>query len=86
MVNFQRTLIRLRCRRVADKIPPDLPEGFNPSQVLQDGQRPQRPEGMTPPEGMERPDAGTITETGEPRTDFYMQDKVNAFSGVADAE
>ena len=66
--------------------PPDLPEGFNPSQVLQDGQRPQRPEGMTPPEGMERPEAGTITETGEPRTDFYMQDKVNAFSGVDDAE
>ena len=41
---------------------------------------------MTPPEGMERPEAGTITETGEPRTDFYMQDKVNAFSGVDDAE
>ena len=62
--------------------PPEGMEGFNP----QDGQRPQRPEGMTPPEGMERPEAGTITETGEPRTDFYMQDKVNAFSGVDDAE
>ena len=61
---------------------PQRPEGFEP----QDEPRPEKLKGMEPPEGMERWEPGSITETAEPRTDFYMQDKVNAFSGVDDAE
>ena len=67
-----------------------MPEGFDPSQMPQGGQGFQG--GMTPPDGMQMPDgmtflgAGTITDTDEPRTEFYMQDKVNAFSGLADVK
>ena len=56
----------------------EMPEGFDPSQF---GGRPQRGEGMTPPEGME----GGASAEAEPSTGFYMSDKVNAFSGVTTA-
>ena len=58
----------------------------------------QMPQGFTPgqmPGGMQMPNmgfdpsqmqAGTITETSEPQTEFYMQDKVNAFSGITDTK
>ncbi len=75
--------------------PPELPEGFNPSQMEGRGPRPEgdgenrippkdfdgkRPEGMQPPEGFA---PGSFSgEPGRARTDFYMNDKVNAFSGV----
>ncbi|MBQ6899421.1 MAG: carbohydrate-binding domain-containing protein [Firmicutes bacterium] len=56
----------------------ELPEGFDPTQLPQDGQRPQKPEDQLVNDG-------TIRETGQAQSDFYMQDKVNAFSGVTDA-
>ena len=73
---------------------PEMPEGFDP----QNGERPKMPEGMEPPQGFdaqngERPTPpegmpeGTATSapsaSSEMRTDFYMQDKVNAFSGIS---
>ena len=78
-----------------------MPEGFDPSQFQngqmpgsgkpqgerpQGGQQGQFPGGGQMPEGMQRPGSGEIVETGEPDTEFYMQDKVNAFSGVANAK
>ena len=54
------------------------PEGF-------DGERPTLPEGETRPEG-ERPSRGGRGDrqeaSEEPSTDFYLEDKVNAFSGI----
>lgn len=43
-------------------------------------------EGMTPPdgEGGQMPDGQNSGTTGSASTEFYMTDKVNAFSGVAD--
>lgn len=74
---------------------PEKPEGFGPGERPEgpqgggqpgDGQTPpELPEGLEVPEGVELPEAGEIVETGQARTDFYMQDKVNAFSGVANA-
>ena len=62
--------------------PPDgmRPEGERPELP---GMRPGsgRPEGMTPPDGP-RPDGNG--ESGPASVQFYMTDKVNAFSGVAD--
>ena len=54
-----------------------MPEDFDPTQLPQDGQRPQKPEDQFANDG-------TIRETGQAQSDFYMQDKVNAFSGIAD--
>ena len=76
--------------------PENMPEDFDPSQM---GGRGQRPEGgrenMTPPEDFdgELPEdfdpsqffGSQNSEAGEARTDFYMNDKVNAFSGVSAA-
>lgn len=75
----------------------EMPEGFDPSQF--GGQRPEggegqfgggkRPEGMEnfDPQNMEGFDPGQFQgmggAEGEPSTEFYMSDKVNAFSGVA---
>ena len=75
----------------------EMPEGFDPSQF--GGHRPEgaegqfgggkRPEGMEnfDPQNMESFDPGQFRgmggTDGEPSTDFYMGDKVNAFSGVA---
>jgi len=71
----------------------ELPEGFDPGE----GFGGEKPEGMEPPEGFEggmEPSGGFGSgqfpggsgnqsgESGEARTGFYMNDKVNAFSGV----
>ena len=80
--------------------PENLPEGFDPSQM--GGGKGQRPEGgdRQPPEGFEGMEPPTMpegfdpsqfgggqqTQTGEAQTGFYMNDKVNAFSGVTAAE
>ena len=77
--------------------PENMPEGFDPSQM---GGRGQRPGDMTPPEGLEGFDrempegemprmpgdgfGSRQEQAGEPSTEFYMNDKVNAFSGVTD--
>lgn len=74
--------------------PPELPEGTQtgerpaePPEGAQTGERPaEPPEGIDP---AERPDPAPGTteqgETGPASTEFYMTDKVNAFSGVTDA-
>ncbi len=63
----------------------DLPEGLAPPEMPADGEMPPIPDGMTSPE---MPDgsfspfgAGALGEEGEPSADFYLQDKVNAYSG-----
>lgn len=60
-------------REMPDGQPPERGEDF-------DGQRPQKPEGFDgqPPEGG--------NSSAEFSTDFYMNDKVNAFSGIAPVE
>ena len=63
----------------------DLPEDFDPETMGGGrGQRPEGMEGMTPPEGFEGGMPGMFQEdqTGESSVEFYMSDKVNAFSGV----
>ena len=77
------------------------PKDFDPSKMGGDrGQRPENWEDMVPPEGFgrempARPEGEILEmpedrfpnpENGEKRTDFYMNDKVNAFSGVTAAE
>ena len=79
--------------------PENPPEDFDPSQMGGRGPRPegmmppedfdgQRPEGMEPPEGLDpsRIPGGQQNQTGETQTGFYMNDKVNAFSGVTAAQ
>ncbi len=66
--------------------PPEKPEG----------EPPKRPEGnppegfggeeKQPPEGFPGQRPGDQSQTGQPNTLFYMQDKVNAFTGLAPAE
>jgi len=78
--------------------PENMPEDFDPSRMGGRGQRPDGegmipPEGFEPgqmPEGKEPPempkdgfDLHGNTAPGTPRTDFYMNDMVNFFSGVA---
>ena len=53
---------------------PNMPEGMD---------HPEMPEGMEPPEGMGFPE-DNMKASGELRYEFYMQDKVNNFSGLAD--
>ena len=70
-----------------------VPEGmeeFDPSRF--DGQMPEGMENFDPdnmPEGMSFPGGmggfGQTGSEGEPSTDFYMQDQVNAFSGLKQA-
>ncbi len=76
----------------------EMPEGFDPSQGF-GGEMPTMPEGETMPQsggipegfGGQRPQGGSFGgqsgqgTTGEANTSFYMQDKVNAFSGIAAA-
>lgn len=63
---------------------PSMPEGETPP----DGEMPSMPEGETPPDGEMPEDSrfggerGGMDAIGEASTRFYMQDKVNAFSGV----
>ena len=61
----------------------ELPEGGFGGM---DGERPELIEGELPemPEGGFEMDENGMFTTGEPVSGFYMQDKVNAFSGVAD--
>ena len=61
-----------------DRKPPEGFEGF-------DGEM---PDGMEPPDGFDpsRIPGGQQPQTGEAQTGFYMNDKVNAFSGVTAAE
>jgi len=56
---------------------PMIPEGEVP--LMQEGEMPMMPEGeMTPMQ------EGEVPVDGEMRTEFFMQDKVNCFSGVSD--
>ena len=61
-----------------DRQPPEGFEGF-------DGEM---PDGMEPPDGFDpsRIPGGQQPQTGEAQTGFYMNDKVNAFSGVTAAQ
>lgn len=83
-----------------DGQPPELPEGFDPSQMGDRPERPAQPDGnMTPPEGFDpsqmgerpnmgnRPDnmGGQSTETGEASVAFTLTDSIKSFSGVSDS-
>lgn len=63
----------------------EMPEDFEGKMPLPDGET--LPEGETPPDGDRfeggRPDGAGMNASGEANTVFYMQDKVNAFSGVS---
>ena len=65
--------------------PPEKPDGEAPSVpeagTPPDGERPALPEGETMP-GRQMPESGGQSTAPEASTDFYMNDKVNAFSGV----
>ncbi len=63
--------------------PGQPPEGMEPGQFPEGMEPGNRPEGMEP--GQRPGDTGQ-GETGPASTEFYMTDKVNAFSGVADAD
>jgi len=73
-----------------DRMPqmPEHPEGEFPQ--LPEGERPEWPEGGMPQMDGQFPDRpnhsneGDTPELSDPRSIFYMQDKVNFFSGVAD--
>ena len=65
----------------------EMPEGFDPNQMPENFQPGQMPENFQPgqmPEGMTFP-GGQTAEAGEPNSQFYMQDKVNFFSGLQKA-
>ena len=79
---------------------PETPEGFDPTKMGGRGPRPED-ENMIPPEGFDgrlpegmeppqMPESGfgnhNNAPAGESRTDFYMNDMVNFFSGVSAAE
>jgi len=73
---------------------PEPPEDFDPGKMGQRGQKPGNWEDRQPPEDFdgempEPPEGGfggrEMPNSGENRTDFYMNDKVNAFSGVTTA-
>ncbi|MDO5153099.1 MAG: carbohydrate-binding domain-containing protein [Eubacteriales bacterium] len=63
----------------------EMSEDFEGKMPLPDGET--LPEGETPPDGDRfeggRPDGAGMNASGEANTVFYMQDKVNAFSGVS---
>lgn len=66
---------------------PSMPDGEMPS--MPDGEMPTLPEGETMPEGgMGRPDdrGDGTSDGGDGNTLFYMQDKVNFFSGLTPVE
>lgn len=59
---------------------PAAPDGKDFSK----GDRPTLPEGETMPEGGPGfAPGGMDSAAGEPSTEFYMQDMVNAFSGIS---
>ena len=63
-----------------------MPEGFEPGQMPEGFERPEMADGEMPqmPGGFGGRDQGNAS-SGEPSTDFYMNDMVNSFSGVAAA-
>ena len=61
---------------------PEPPENFDPGKIGERGQKPGNWEDRQPPGGFD----GTMPNSGENRTDFYMNDKVNAFSSVTAAK
>ena len=79
---------------------PTMPEGWTPPQgemptmpedwTHPDGEMPTRPDGEATPHGGFGGFGGfggqRSGDTGEAKTEFYMQDKVNFFSGLAKAE
>ncbi|MDD5864302.1 MAG: carbohydrate-binding domain-containing protein [Firmicutes bacterium] len=76
--------------RPAGEQPPERPDGETSAtpegKAFPEGERPTLPEGETMPEG-EPPEGfapgGMDDASGEPSTAFYMQDMVNAFSGIS---
>jgi len=78
--------------------PDKLPEGAERPERGENGERPEMPDGTRPtmPEGWEPgevPEGGfggrgnrgdTTGQSGDPNTEFYMQDKVNFFSGLTE--
>lgn len=83
-----------------DGQPPELPEGFDPSQMGErpelpndTGERPELPDGTTPPADFDpsqmgnRPDnmGGQGTEAGEASVEFTLTDSIKSFSGVSDS-
>ena len=65
--------------------PKDLPEGFDKGQMpsMPEGERPNRGDGPRPEGG--KGDWSGQTAPGESKQAFYMQDKVNFFSGLNQA-
>lgn len=75
-----------------------MPEGFDPGKMEERGQKPGNWEGRMPPEGFEgempdrpegempEPPEGGFGGNGDAATGFFMNDKVNAFSGVTAAK
>ncbi|MGM9640074.1 MAG: carbohydrate-binding domain-containing protein [Faecousia sp.] len=58
------------------------PEGFDGQRhEMPEGERPEKPAGEVPPQ---MPEGSFGGQTGESQSLFYMQDKVNSFSGVTD--
>jgi len=68
--------------------PPENPDGFEMTPPdggrTQDGNMPALPDGTVVPDFFAGED-GRIMAVGDPSTEFYMQDKVNCFSGVSNA-
>ena len=70
-----------------------MPKDFDPSKIEGKGKRPDNWESRQPPEDFqgeiptwpegERPESSKNFGTGKSSAEFYMNDKVNAFSGVA---
>ncbi len=63
--------------------PPAMPEGEPPA--MPEGEAPTMPGGEMPPNGFGGMGGQQPGAQGEAQTDFYMQDKVNFFSGVTAA-
>ena len=61
------------------RTPPEGFEGFDPANMPEGTERPERPEG-----GFGGRGPGSA-QAGEPSTEFYMTDMVNAFSGITSA-
>ena len=61
--------------------PENMPEGFRPENIPEGFAPGQMPEGMAPPEGSGQDNR----QSGEASTEFYMNDTVNAFSGITNA-
>ncbi len=79
--------------------PADMPEGERPERPTDgnferpEGERPQKPNGERPfdmpegekPDGMKEPFQGQENESKEQKTQFYLSDKVNRFSGISES-